>query len=597
MRRVRRTIKGIAKIIHEIVIKTISGFWSVSVNDAVALDKVTVYGDSKQVPPLYTELEYIDGWWADSSTRTYIDTGITPTANKLRIEYKWKLLGNAYWGSFMWAVTGTVPRAWFRYFSNANSWQLCLQTYSYTYNIDMWYDIFDTDITINNQTKKMTGYVNSTTLNETNSGIDLNFNKNMLIHGIYLGDNVSTWTPNRCYHCRITKNDVLVRDFVPVIRNSDNEIWYYDKVSETFFPNLWPWTFTAWPKKKLYDIVSNNWALKVRESIADFSSGLIKRSTNTQVSLSSTVAGIDYTFRSSAGYIGKVFPVTVGNKYTINFGSKSSSTGSSTSIFYIELNNVITKIDDNYGSAIACPYTFTATKPYVWIRLWYPNVVSGNVTISVSGLTLIEWEIPANTIYTDGTVETVEDDLWNTATAEMLVKVWDKADSQEIISGDLNRNVRILVFDGSETFASSKTWNTFRYTFDITDYPQEVDGVSQRWSVLSTHYVSIHTSSTQTPWWSFTYNGWASNKKLYLIPADQTLNTVALFKQWLADQYKSWSPVIVMYPLNTAITESVDPQVLSFKSRDNEIEITQASIDPSELELEVEYQAIQITNS
>ena len=58
---------------------------------------------------------------------------------------------------------------------------------------------------------------------------------------------------------------------------------------------------------------------------------------------------------------------------------------------------------------------------------------------------------------------------------------------------------------------------------------------------------------------------------------------------WLADQYNSDNPVIVIYPLATATTESVTGQSLSTQQGTNIVEITQASM--SNLPLEVSYKA------
>lgn len=49
------------------------------------------------------------------------------------------------------------------------------------------------------------------------------------------------------YYLKIYENWTLIRDFVPCYRKSDNEIWLYDLVNDTFYTNSWTGTFTKWP--------------------------------------------------------------------------------------------------------------------------------------------------------------------------------------------------------------------------------------------------------------------------------------------------------------------------------------------------------------
>ena len=157
------------------------------------------------------------------------------------------------------------------------------------------------------------------------------------------------------------------------------------------------------------DIKCNNGILKMLSSIADFTSGYIKRSTNTVVSYVGTKDSMSYTFKSSAGYVGKVFPTTIGQTYTVNYDNLTSSTSSMAKVRVVELDSDISQIDDNYGTDDKTyPYTFTATKPYVGIWLLYPyTVTTSSVTIGVTGLTLQEGNIPLGTLIVEGTDEVI----------------------------------------------------------------------------------------------------------------------------------------------------------------------------------------------
>ena len=52
----------------------------------------------------------------------------------------------------------------------------------------------------------------------------------------------------KLYNLKMYNNDTLIRDFIPVKRNSDNVICLFDKISETYFTNQGTGTFIAGPK-------------------------------------------------------------------------------------------------------------------------------------------------------------------------------------------------------------------------------------------------------------------------------------------------------------------------------------------------------------
>lgn len=173
-----------------------------------------------------------------------------------------------------------------------------------------------------------------------------------------------------------------------------------------------------------------------------------------------------------------------------------------------------------------------------------------------------------------------------TATAEMLLKVGDYQDEQEILSGSITRNIRVLVLDGTEDWTQTTTsWGVYRYRFEPTGVPKK-DGA--RGHCVSTHFFDIGGVTTQDIGGVF-----ASTRFLYFIP-DLTIDTVTKWTTYLADQYAAGTPVIVLYPLEEPTTESVAGQTLQVQDGDNTLEITQASLD--NLELEASYQTlVQLT--
>ena len=186
-------------------------------------------------------------------------------------------------------------------------------------------------------------------------------------------------------------------------------------------------------------------------------------------------------------------------------------------------------------------------------------------------------------IYTDGTVETIEDTIGNTATAEMLLKVGDYQDQQEILSGAVTRNVGIKVLDGTEN------WQLATATDLVQFYTQSTQGIIAN-SVSLTSTIAPYgcTVANRTQYDFGCYSGGTGNL-CFQMKGSATLTTVSAWTQYLANQYNAGTPVIVIYPLGTPTTESVTGQTLQVQAGDNVLEITQASLN--NLELEAEYQA------
>jgi hypothetical protein len=182
-------------------------------------------------------------------------------------------------------------------------------------------------------------------------------------------------------------------------------------------------------------------------------------------------------------------------------------------------------------------------------------------------------------VYADGAVETIKDSLNNTATAEMLLKVGNYQDQQEILSGAITRNVGVKVLDGTENWTNIDQYS--RTSIQITD--MVAPNSPRVIPAYCNYFENLHNSE---PISSVTAG------QFYLAPTrgvyfhiSQT--TTSGFKTWLAAQYAAGTPVIIVYPLATPTTESVTGQHLQVAQGDNTLEITQASL--AGLELEAEY--------
>lgn len=178
-----------------------------------------------------------------------------------------------------------------------------------------------------------------------------------------------------------------------------------------------------------------------------------------------------------------------------------------------------------------------------------------------------------------------------TATAEMLLKVGDYQDEQEILSGAITRNVGVKVLDGTNVTFTRAADNKF-YPANSSDWAAEyraIDADHNKVYIMSNQFAS-HTWNQDAPLasgWSVSFRKDGANAYIRFLTTD--ISTVADFNAFLAQQYAAGTPVIVVYPLATPTTESVAGQALQVTDGDNVLEITQASL--TGLELEAQYNA------
>jgi hypothetical protein len=193
------------------------------------------------------------------------------------------------------------------------------------------------------------------------------------------------------------------------------------------------------------------------------------------------------------------------------------------------------------------------------------------VSANYSGIATVDW-----------TTASIAE-LLGTATAENLLKVGTYQDEQSVIDGGVTRKVGIKILDGSGDWEQSNTKNDV-YRLTLTDAKREQQ------AILSTHFIGTDAADVNMPSNSIKVGSYAAIPNAGVIAIRLTdVTTLADFKQFLADQYQAGFPVIIVYPLATATTETVTGQPLTTQEGTNIVEITQASMD--NLELEVSYKA------
>lgn len=228
------------------------------------------------------------------------------------------------------------------------------------------------------------------------------------------------------------------------------------------------------------------------------------------------------------------------------------------------------------------PISFTTGATTEWVRFSFADT-TGYVDEDVQleeGSTATSYEPYHFGIHTDGTVETIEDTIGNTATAEMLLKVDNYQDVQSIIDGAITRKCGAVVLDSS-----------FEWTYDST-YGRVNATIPNLWGStvartvpgLCTHFKWLsHQESISSITAGQCYSAGANRIFLHI---SQT--SAAAFAAWLDAQRDAGTPVIIVFPLENTTTESVAGQTLQVADGANTLTITQAGMDGLQLEAEYE---------
>jgi hypothetical protein len=201
--------------------------------------------------------------------------------------------------------------------------------------------------------------------------------------------------------------------------------------------------------------------------------------------------------------------------------------------------------------------------------------------IRISGSpNLIDWDAMQiiRGSYTVGTMPEYKAYVpYHIATCEDLFSIGDYTDVQSIIDGEVTRNTAALVLTGTEAWGAGSSGTGYRkMSLPLTN----VGATGTDSAGLCTHYKCEYANTVGNFYFS-------SDGTLQMVVA--STETLSSFKQGLATLYAAGTPVIVIYTLATATTESVTGQTLDVVAGDNTIEITQAGL--TGLELEAEYQA------
>lgn len=131
-------------------------------------------------------------------------------------------------------------------------------------------------------------------------------------------------------------------------------------------------------------------------------------------------------------------------------------------------------------------------------------------------------------------------------------------DLQDVVSGEVTRNVGIKVFDGTEDGFTAESGTVY--------YAGLANANASNDAMLSTHFTPLRSGSTPVSGKHMTFD---SGRVVFY--ASKTADE---FKAWLAEQYAAGTPVILLYQLATPVTEQVPAQTLVTAEGSNTVALT-----------------------
>ena len=359
---------------------------------------------------------------------------------------------------------------------------------------------------------------------------------------------------------------------IPCERVSDNVLGYYDTYSETFYEP------TGTPTSLGYD--GSHYVLTVdgmTETVEVYGNNIFNK--NDTANISNWYSGANQTIAQAAANETLVMRAKPNTTYYFKHCSvKGGCRAFYTEVEDWEIGSAFSTMSGNAATNANVVYSITTSANAKWIFFNYGrNNLEASFDDQRNDFMVSTSELTSDTPY---------EPYFNggSAMAEMLLAIDDNKDEHNVTSGDVIRKIGIKIFDGSETFTASTAYGKACL----------IQGASNSWgayrseAVLCTHFLGMPTTTSKAEDYTCFFN---VTGHFYFRLED---NTVATFKQFLADQYNAGTPVIVFFVKATPTTETVTAQPLTIQAGTNIVEITQASID--NLELEVSYKAgVEVT--
>lgn len=347
-----------------------------------------VYGNTVQskLPSGYTQVDYIE-----SSGTQYIDTGVNADINlDIKIDMQYTDINASNNDTNFGAIyhEGSIYR---RYHAVKNQGQFSWYVLSNA-NAIVSFDILRHTTYIKASERKIIFDEVEYTMSEITQ---TNPNINFWLFGRNSNDSALIfYNSSKLYSCKMYYNNVLVRDFIPCYRNSDNEVGLYDLANNVFYTNQGTGVFT-------YGSIAPTPDAPIEMvSCGDRTNNLFdKKSATYKNGYYKNDNGVEQTTQTS-GYLTSYIKVKPNTAYTIQGLLKQINQSSQAyGIYYYNTNK---EWISRATTTTNPPYTFTTPNECYFIQFQYRQDAYDEDTIQIEeGSTATPYEpygykIPVN---------------------------------------------------------------------------------------------------------------------------------------------------------------------------------------------------------
>ena len=368
-----------------------------------SLTSLKAFGGTKlsAVPLEYTQVDYATKK-GTAGVQGKFDTGLRPTVDDVKIEMKIKIgdeaqaSGQTTVGSFYACQSRAAANADITGISGSsatgsiNGMQSGQSVASGIVRIKDHIDLIRYEYKNGNHSIYVKDLTTNTEDTQTGTYTFAEPTKNLYIFGNTTTTN-NLNNNNAIYYCKIWVSGSLAFDAVPVIRNSDNVVGLYDKVSETFIEPIITTgggfeagdVTTPTPSDPM-DIYCNNG----KTSVLDRTSWNVITNPTSQTGKGMFISSDGKLQKANDRGAGVFIPITVGKQYTLLINKKTTALG--TIIRYGQSNNsdlpnTAEQLLDWYRGAIedTMIISFTAKRPYFVMQLAANLVEAGGIDEAV----------------------------------------------------------------------------------------------------------------------------------------------------------------------------------------------------------------------
>lgn len=512
-------------------------------------EKGNTYQANRILPEGYTQVDYIE-----SHGKEYIDTGVNADSNLrtvLDMAYTEPEAVNQNVGAINMGKGQVryhiLPQYEFFiiYIQNSNFINtISLDTNRHLYDIDVPNHIIKVD-------------KNNYSLNTTSFNVELNF----WLFGRN-SDSTIYKSKNKLYKCRMYVSGVLVRDFIPCYRNSDNEVGLYDLVNGVFYTNQGTGAFTY---GSVVTVPNTDFEIPIKVVTGD---NVIKHVGKNEF-YGGNINTIWYNsdsgkFTSSTTFKSFIMKVKPNTQYVISKKNASNRFAIVTSQSEPAVGNYYKRLVVGYnGSNTSYAFKTENDENYILFGV-YNGTDETEIAKAIEEIQLEEGTTPTQYEPYRG-----EDYNLNLGSIE-LCKIGDYEDILfKNVVNDENYNVELedgawykkgaidkIVLDGSENWGSVAASGAVRFVcnsmFD-TIIPESLSNVAD---ILADKLVAVTANNTAVG-----INGIAvAGSGKFVIYYDSVKNySPTQFREWLND-----NNIVVYYAVATPIYEKItDPTLIS----------------------------------